>query len=206
MKARHGASVVLFAALPILAGCVIPLPEDFAPPRYIHETPLPPRPFPGQPAPPPIPTTAAASTPTTVACFPPDESCARLIIAAIDAARAQIRVQAYSFTRQDIAAALIRAYRRGVDVGVIIDRQHAFENSGMMPRLSEAGITVLVDSVKGLAHSKVMIIDATIVVTGSYNFTSAAERRNAENLLIVSDPGLAARYLMNWRKREAESR
>lgn len=195
----------VFGSLLALSGCVIPLPEDFAPPRYIHEAPLPPRPFPGQPVAPPLPA-ATVSPPTTVACFPPDESCARLIITAIDSARAQIRVQAYSFTRQDIAAALIRAAQRGVDVGVIIDRQHAFEKSGMMPKLSEAGITVLVDSVKGLAHSKVMIIDATVVVTGSYNFTSAAERRNAENLLIVSDPGLAARYLMNWQKRQAESR
>lgn len=195
----------LLGSLTLLTGCVIPLPEDFAPPRYIHEEPLPPRPFPGQPAPPPLPT-GTASAPTTVACFPPDESCARLIVAAIDAARAQIRVQAYSFTRQDIASALIRASQRGVDVGVIIDRQHAFEKSGMMPKLSQAGITVLVDSVKGLAHSKVMVIDAAIVITGSYNFTSSAERRNAENLLIISDPGLAARYLMNWQKREAASR
>ena len=51
-----------------------------------------------------------------------------------------------------------------------------------------------------------MIIDATVVITGSYNFTAAAERRNAENLVILTDPGLAARYLMNWQKRQAQSR
>ena len=205
MSSRHWIGIATLGMMLFLSGCVIPLPEDFAQPRYIHDAPLPPRPFPGQPALAQLPT-SSATTPETIACFPPDQSCARLIVAAIDAAQAQIRVQAYSFTRQDIAAALIRAHQRGVDVGVIIDRQHAFEKNGMMPKLSEAGITVLIDSVKGLAHSKVIIVDATVVVTGSYNFTSAAESRNAENLLILTDPGLAARYLMNWQKRQAQSR
>lgn len=205
MNAKRCFRIASLCGLMMLSNCVIPLPEDFAPPRYIHEEPLPPRPFPGQPTLPPVPP-GKPMPPRTIACFTPAESCAELIVAAIDGARAQIRVQAYSFTQKDIAAALIRAEKRGVDVGVIIDRQHAFEKSGMMPKLSEAGVTVLVDSVKGLAHSKVMIIDAVIVITGSYNFTSAAEHRNAENLLIVADPGLAARYLMNWQKRESGAR
>ena len=199
------AGIATLAMMLPLAGCVIPLPQDFAPPRYIRDEPLPPRPFPGQAVLPPS-LTSSAAAPKTIACFSPDEDCAKLIVTVIDAAQSQIRVQAYSFTRQDIAAALIRAHQRGVDVGVIIDRQHAFERNGMMPRLAEAGITVLIDSVKGLAHSKVMIIDATVVITGSYNFTAAAERRNAENLVILTDPGLAARYLMNWQKRQAQSR
>lgn len=202
---RHLALALLGCCLPLLGACVIPLPEDFAPPRYIHAEPLPPRPFPGQPTLPPLPS-GAPSPPKTWTCFTPGESCAKLIITAIDAARFQIRVQAYSFTREDLADALIRAEQRGVDVEVIIDRQHAFEKRGMMPKLSQAGITVLVDSVKGLAHSKVIILDAAMVITGSYNFTSAAEHRNAENLLVVADPGLAGRYLLNWQKREMESR
>jgi phosphatidylserine/phosphatidylglycerophosphate/cardiolipin synthase-like enzyme len=43
-----------------------------------------------------------------------------------------------------------------------------------------------------------MVIDGETVVTGSFNFTEAAEKRNAENLLIVHDRKLAEKYLENW--------
>jgi phosphatidylserine/phosphatidylglycerophosphate/cardiolipin synthase-like enzyme len=49
-------------------------------------------------------------------------------------------------------------------------------------------------------HHKVIVIDERIVITGSYNFTSRAERRNDENLLIIDDPTLAAAYLAEFER------
>ena len=46
-----------------------------------------------------------------------------------------------------------------------------------------------------ILHHKVIIIDERMVITGSYNFTSSAERDNDENLVIVDDPQLARAYL-----------
>ncbi len=43
-----------------------------------------------------------------------------------------------------------------------------------------------------------MIIDGCLVLTGSFNFTRAAEEKNAENLLLINDPVLAAKYTENW--------
>lgn len=43
-----------------------------------------------------------------------------------------------------------------------------------------------------------MIVDAQTVITGSFNFTKAAEERNAENLLVIRDSRLAAKYTANW--------
>jgi phosphatidylserine/phosphatidylglycerophosphate/cardiolipin synthase-like enzyme len=189
-----------------LSACVIPLPSDYRPPHFYSLEPLPPRPASPQD---PAPLAASPNDPpqsATVSCFTPGQDCAAVIADAIAGSRTTIRVQAYSFTDPDIAAALIAAYRRGVDVRVIIDRQHAFEKGGMMPALAQAGIPVSVDPIAGLAHSKVMIIDDRIVITGSYNFTESAAHRNAENLLVVSDATLAARYAENWRERDAASR
>ena len=50
-----------------------------------------------------------------------------------------------------------------------------------------------------------MIIDQETVITGSFNFTRAAEERNAENLLVIRDKGLAERYLENWEEHEGHS-
>ncbi|MEO5334056.1 MAG: phospholipase D-like domain-containing protein [Magnetococcus sp. YQC-5] len=57
-----------------------------------------------------------------------------------------------------------------------------------------------IDSSHAIAHNKVMIVDDETVITGSFNFTKAAQEKNAENLLVLRDKGLAKRYLENWRK------
>jgi len=43
-----------------------------------------------------------------------------------------------------------------------------------------------------------MIIDDETVITGSFNFTKAAEEKNAENLLIIKSKELAKVYTDNW--------
>ena len=47
-----------------------------------------------------------------------------------------------------------------------------------------------------------MIIDGETVITGSFNFTKAAEENNAENLLVIHDKKLAALYTKNWQKHD----
>jgi phosphatidylserine/phosphatidylglycerophosphate/cardiolipin synthase-like enzyme len=50
-----------------------------------------------------------------------------------------------------------------------------------------------------------MIIDRETVIKGSFNFTKAAEEKNAENLLIIRDKDLAKMYLDNWYKHKEHS-
>jgi phosphatidylserine/phosphatidylglycerophosphate/cardiolipin synthase-like enzyme len=69
----------------------------------------------------------------------------------------------------------------------------------------QAGVATLFDADHAIAHNKAMIIDKRVVITGSFNFTKAAEERNAENLLVISDVGLANRYTENWRAHQAHS-
>jgi len=52
----------------------------------------------------------------------------------------------------------------------------------------------MIDANHAIAHNKVMIIDGETVLTGSFNFTKAAQEKNAENLLIIRDAALAAQY------------
>ena len=64
--------------------------------------------------------------------------------------------------------------------------------------LANQGVPTLIDAAHALSHSKVMIIDDEILITGSSNFTKAAQEKNAENLLIIRVPALAAQYTQNW--------
>src|SRR5439155_26472871 len=64
--------------------------------------------------------------------------------------------------------------------------------------LVNAGIQTLIDDQHAIAHNKVMVIDSATILTGSFNFTKAAEERNAENLLVIKDaPELVKAYAAN---------
>ena len=66
-------------------------------------------------------------------------------------------------------------------------------------------IPTYVDDAHQIAHNKIIIIDKQIVITGSFNFSKAAEEGNAENLLIIRNPELAAIYLDNFLKHKTHS-
>ena len=136
--------------------------------------------------------------------FSPGDDAAGLIVRAIDGAHLQILVQAFSFTHLEIARALIRAKRRGLDVQVIADlEQIELIDHNVIPQLVEAGLPVFTDAEHAAAHNKVMVIDAganaPVLITGSFNFTHAAQFRNAENLLVFrGNHELTRAYLDNW--------
>ena len=149
-----------------------------------------------------IPATAA-NTRVEVA-FTPGDNIAGAIIAAITRAQRQVLVQAFSFTHQDIARALLDAHRRGVVVRLIADREQTEKmERGQVPGLARAGVPVWLDGAHQSAHNKVMIIDAgtptALVITGSYNFTRAAQYKNAENTVFMrGNDDLTQRYVRNW--------
>lgn len=137
-------------------------------------------------------------------CFTPQENCTQKIVATINNAVSNIWVQAYSFTSRPIADALLDATQRGVQVKIIIDKVNL--KPGSTPRfLARHQIPVWVDKKPAIAHNKVMIIDQTKVITGSFNFTRAAQYSNTENVLIIDDATLAKKYLQNWQLRQAKS-
>lgn len=135
-------------------------------------------------------------------CFTPGEDCTALIVGELANAKQKIDVQAYSFTSAPIAKALVEAKARGVEVRVILDKSQKTDRYSSAIFLTNAGIPVWIDDKVAIAHSKVMIIDDNTVITGSFNFTGSAQRRNAENVLIIRDRELAAKYARNWESRK----
>jgi len=141
----------------------------------------------------------------TKVCFSPDGGCTKNIVEQINAAKSEILVQAYSFTSAPIAKALSDAYKRGVKVEVILDKSQRIEKYTSATFLANVGIPAFIDDKHAIAHNKIMIIDKETVITGSFNFTKAAEEKNAENLLIIKDKELAKAYMENWYKHKEHS-
>ena len=73
----------------------------------------------------------------------------------------------------------------------------------MIARIAAAGVPVFIDADHISAHNKVIVIDAgsteVTLITGSFNFTQAAQYKNAENVLVIrGNAALAELYLRNW--------
>ena len=99
----------------------------------------------------------------------------------------------------------MKAHRRAVQVRVILDKSQRTEKYSEADFLHHQGVPTLIDPEHAIAHNKIMILDDYVVLTGSFNFTKAAEEKNAENLLVINDPVLAKRYAQNWREHEQHS-
>ena len=130
--------------------------------------------------------------------FTPPANAVASIVKAIDASEREVLVQAYGFTHNAIAQALVRAHARGVKVRVLLDQKSQTSNRFVIGVLQDANIAVRQDGKHAVAHNKVMVIDQEVVITGSFNFTNSAATRNAENFLILKSPDLALQYRLQW--------
>jgi phosphatidylserine/phosphatidylglycerophosphate/cardiolipin synthase-like enzyme len=136
--------------------------------------------------------------------FTPGDNIAGIIIEEIRAARSSIRVQAYLFTSTSIANALVNALKRGVKVDIIADAtEYENGNAPVLLRLSQAGASIYLNSMHKSSHNKIVIVDAGMpratVITGSYNFTRAAQTQNAENVVLLSgNTSVTQRFARNW--------
>lgn len=148
---------------------------------------------------------------TVQVAFTPWDDAESLLLETLGRARREILVQAYLLTSRAIAASLIAAKQRGLEVSVLADaRQHADNPSSLLSSLAEKGIPVWLETRYRNAHNKIMIIDAGtkdgVIVTGSYNFTRSAQRMNSENLVLIrGNLALARRFRQNWERHRVDA-
>jgi len=111
--------------------------------------------------------------------FSPHNGATAAIVREIDRAHSEILVQAYSFTSAPIAESLLKAHKRGVKVEVILDKSQKTQKYSSSTFFANARIPTYIDADHAIAHSKIILIDRSVVITGSFNFTRAAEEKNA---------------------------
>lgn len=118
------------------------------------------------------------------------------LIEEIGSAKKTLDVTIYSFTDKDVANAIAGDKKRGVTVRMISDKESSGESyqKECLKVVKDAGIPVKVNSHSGIMHLKVSIIDDSAVTTGSYNYTASAQKRNDENLVVISDQTVTGEY------------
>ena len=145
-----------------------------------------------------FPATVNAGAPAVEVAFSPNGCATELVVKTIESARISIRFAAYGFTSKPIATALLAAHRRGVDVRGVVDKSNATARYTVATFLANQGVPVRVDYRYTILHDKFIVADGATVETGSFNFTASAESKNAENVLVMHDSPVAARYMHEW--------
>lgn len=116
----------------------------------------------------------------------------RAIIRLIERCRESFYGAFYDIRLPEVAAALIAARRRGVDVRLVTERDNL--GSQEVAMIIAAGIPVVADRGRGFMHNKFAIVDGEYVWTGSYNITPRGGRTNNNNAVLIRSTGLAAMF------------
>ena len=118
----------------------------------------------------------------------------------ISQAQSTIDVAIYSFSDDELAAALIEAHERGVRVWVMMEATNVNGQDSKACKLVQAGIPVKKDTKSGAFHHKFIVIDETWVVTGSYNWSAAANDANYENAVILQCSEIAEAFALHFER------
>lgn len=133
--------------------------------------------------------------------FSPDDGVASRILELLQGAQESVYFLAYSFTSDPIAQVLRDKHSAGLIVQGVMDNSQVDSNQGTeYDPFLQSGLDVRRDGNKGLMHHKVIIIDRSIVIAGSYNFTGSAEDRNDENVVIFFSPDIAEWFLTEFER------
>ena len=149
-------------------------------------------------------TTTVNGTPIQVLFAAEDEVMSKLV-PLVGSAWKSIRFMAFSFTHDDLGAALLERAEAGVDVSGIFEKRGSETEYSEMSNLYCAGLPVRQDGNKGTFHHKVFIIDDEILVTGSLNFSENADDSNDENVIIIRNKEIAAQYIQEFERRWVEA-
>ncbi|NP_001091258.1 mitochondrial cardiolipin hydrolase [Xenopus laevis] len=122
-----------------------------------------------------------------------DSAFSRLLVQLLGAQRS-LELCVFTFSSPSLARALLILHRRDVRVRVITDNDYMAAPGSQIGPLRSAGVAVRHDQSSGYMHHKFAVVDGTVVLTGSLNWTVQAFQSNKENILITDDTVIVKAY------------
>jgi phosphatidylserine/phosphatidylglycerophosphate/cardiolipin synthase-like enzyme len=138
--------------------------------------------------------------------FSPGGTALERVLQTINSAQLTADIAAYEFTSWPVTDALAAAAYRGVAIRLVADA--GVNRQAWLPahQLACAGIPVRLSSRYSIMHNKFIVTGNNLVETGSFNFTAATAKRNAENTLVIKyEPDIASQYQSEFNRLWDES-
>lgn len=136
-------------------------------------------------------------------CFSPNEGCDDKLVAFLNQATESIDMAIYDLTLPSVEKSVEDAQARGVKVRIVADRRSSSTRMSLISAMKNNGINIKLWSGataanQGLMHNKFTVVDGRLLETGSYNYSTSATHRNAENQIYINDADTVAKYLANF--------
>lgn len=137
--------------------------------------------------------------------FSPSDGTNSKIGSTISSADDELFVETMLITRTDLGDSILSRVSNGVQTKVMIDDPSSSNSSVVNGLVSALGNNFKIYGEDGMLHNKLMIVDPAssdpLVLTGSHNWSSAADNRNDENTLIIHNAEMANVYLQEFMAR-----
>ena len=123
------------------------------------------------------------------------------LINLISKAKTSLDIAMFTINNVKISSEIKNIFSRGVKLRILTDSECIKMPSSNVYSLAALGISVKIDdSVRYHMHHKFCVIDKSVVVTGSFNWTDQAVNHNQENLLFIENKDLALKYSNEFEK------
>lgn len=132
------------------------------------------------------------------AYFSPGDACRNTIINQIMYAINKINICVFTISDDRITSAILDSHRRGKEVRIITDNDKSLDLGSDIARLAKEGVAVKMDATPNHMHHKFMVVDDSVLVTGSYNWTLSAAKYNHENVLLTREGGVVKSFIKEF--------
>ncbi|XP_029433301.1 mitochondrial cardiolipin hydrolase [Rhinatrema bivittatum] len=141
------------------------------------------------------------SRPVPCVCgLPHTESSLSRLMLRLLSARRTLELCLFSFSNPQLARTVLLLHKRRVQVRLIADSDYMAVRGSQVGVLRKAGIEVRHDQHAGYMHHKFAVVDKTVLITGSLNWTTQAIQTNRENILILEDAVVVKAFLEEFER------
>lgn len=126
--------------------------------------------------------------------FSPNGDCEKNTIELINKTTKQLDIAMYSLNNDNIILSLKQAQSRGVVIRILLDRGQAYNNTDETIDLIDSKLNIKIHSVNKIQHNKFAVSDQKQVITGSFNWTNAAQDFNEENCVFLDEQKIVDTY------------
>jgi phosphatidylserine/phosphatidylglycerophosphate/cardiolipin synthase-like enzyme len=132
--------------------------------------------------------------------FSPKDNIEKIILKRLGKAKKSVYFMAFSFTSDPLGEEIINLHKNGIKVSGLMEKEGSDTKDSEYIKMKIEGLPVKTDKNRSLMHHKIIIIDEKIVITGSYNFSKGANKRNDENIIIIDNDDIAKEYLKEFHR------
>uniref|UniRef100_A0A3B4BII6 Mitochondrial cardiolipin hydrolase n=1 Tax=Periophthalmus magnuspinnatus TaxID=409849 RepID=A0A3B4BII6_9GOBI len=106
----------------------------------------------------------------------------------------------FAFSNTDLCRAVLSLRKRGVVIRVLSDKDYIAINGSQIGPLRKAGICVRSDGGAVYMHHKFALVDGSLLISGSLNWTLTAVQANMENLIVTMEPELVRPFVQEFNR------